>query len=161
MVHRDNKHVEHWPDGDCQNIFFNIYSSREILRFIKSLRSLHQQGYVIFGMQMSPGSLQGFMMHSFLKKIGVLDYIVDFNLINASIITPPKGEYILQLHLNQLRGRIESQYSRRILSFKFTVVILRCYISHIEQGSGPSSCRHPPMEPQGYGLFLLAFRQMG
>ena len=54
-------------------------------------------------MQQAPGSLQGFLFHFFLKKIKALDFVVDFNLINADIITSPRGDYILDLHLNQIR----------------------------------------------------------
>jgi ADP-heptose:LPS heptosyltransferase len=51
---------------------------------------------------MAPGSLQGFLFFSLLKRLGLLHYVVDFNLINADIITPPRGDYILDLHLNQV-----------------------------------------------------------
>ena len=103
MTHRQNPHVHLWPDGPYKDRFYNICSLAEMVCLIKQLRKARNEGATIFGLQMAPGSLQGFIWHSFLKKLGALDYIVDFNLINADIITHPEGSYILDWHLNQIK----------------------------------------------------------
>lgn len=103
MAHRGNPHVNLWKYDDCSERFFNVYRLLELGSLIRTLKNAKKDGYTLFGLQMAPGSLQGFFFHSFLIKIKALDYIVDFNLINADIITPPKGDYILDLHLNQIK----------------------------------------------------------
>ena len=101
IVHRANPHVGLWP-GDKKATFFNAYSLRDMARLIVSLRSCRQKGAVVFGLQMAPGSWQGYALHSFLKKAGAVDHTVEFNLANADIITPAQGDYILDMHLNQI-----------------------------------------------------------
>jgi len=103
IVHRGNLHVRLWPYDDPRERFFSIYQPLEMLRMKEVLRKAKKNGYTVFGLQMAPGSIQGFFLHAFLKKFRLLDFIVDFNLINADIITPPIGDYILSLHLNQIR----------------------------------------------------------
>ncbi|MDD5438741.1 MAG: glycosyltransferase family 9 protein [Candidatus Omnitrophica bacterium] len=103
MVHRKNSHIVLWPQGDQKKRFYNVYSPAEIYRLALRLQSARKSGALVFGLQMSPGSLQGFFFYSALKKLAALDYIVDFNLINADIITPAEGSYILDIHLNQLK----------------------------------------------------------
>lgn len=102
-IHRNNPHVILWPYDNPLNRFFNIYNPVEVSRLIFFLKKSRRKGFVIFGLQMAPGSIQGFLMYNLMKKIKIVDYIVDFNLINADIITPPKGDYILDLHLNQVK----------------------------------------------------------
>jgi hypothetical protein len=101
IVHRGNPHIRLWPNQDRDGKFFSIYSIRESLQFLKLISLCKSNGYTIFGLQMAPGSIQGFSLYFLLKKSRLIDYIVDFNLINADIVTPPKGNYILDLHLNQ------------------------------------------------------------
>ncbi len=103
IVHRRNPHINLWPFDEPGERFFDVYNPFQILKMISKLRRYKKNGYTIFGLQMAPGSVQGFLFYLFLKKIKSLDFIVDFNLINADIITPPKGNYILDLHLNQVQ----------------------------------------------------------
>lgn len=103
MAHRKNPHVTLWGYDAPQERFFDIYKPAQFFWLISKLKKAKKDGFTIFGLQMAPGSVQGFFFHSFLKKIGYLDFIVDFNLINADIITPPRGDYILDLHLNQIK----------------------------------------------------------
>ena len=102
MVHRGNPHINLWAYDHPSKRFFDVYQPQQFLKLISTLRRRRKEGYTVFGLQMAPGSVQGFFFHLFLKKIKALDFIVDFNLINADIITPPKGSYILDLHLNQV-----------------------------------------------------------
>lgn len=103
MVHRANPHVNQWPYGAYKDTFFNVYSPVEMLRLVGILSAWRRKGYIVFGLQMSPGSLQGFALHRCLKTLGAMDYIVDFNLINADIVTLAQGDYILDRQMNQLR----------------------------------------------------------
>ncbi|WP_281999259.1 glycosyltransferase family 9 protein [Geotalea uraniireducens] len=102
VIHRGNPHVKLWPTCDAGTLFFDLYHPLELFSFIHLLRMARNSGAKVFGFQMAPGSLQGYLFYSLIKRIKALDFIVDFNLINADIITPPKGDYILDLHLNQL-----------------------------------------------------------
>ena len=102
IVHRGNPHVGLWPGIDHESKFFSIFSIKELLRLAHTVSSYRKAGYKVFGLQMAPGSIQGFLFYRLLKILGLVDYIVDFNLINADIITPPVGNYILDLHLNQV-----------------------------------------------------------
>lgn len=104
IVHRDNPHIALWTHDNPSQRFYNIYKPAQLWSLISHLLSAKKEGYTILGLQMAPGSLQGFLFFSFLKKIKTLNYVVDFNLINADIITPPKGNYILDIHLNQIKG---------------------------------------------------------
>ncbi len=101
VIHRGNRNVSLWPYGSHHDRFFNIFSARELVLFIFALHRYRKQGYEIFGIQMFPGSIQGFFLFSFLKAFNLLHFRVDFNLINADIITPPQGTYIYDIHLNQ------------------------------------------------------------
>jgi ADP-heptose:LPS heptosyltransferase len=65
------------------------------------LRRQKKQGRLILGIPMAPGSLQAFFFFWILKKLGALTYIVDFNLINADVLTPPRRRYIFDRHLAQ------------------------------------------------------------
>lgn len=103
MIHRNNFHINLWEYDKPFNRFFNIYNPAEVLRLISFLKKSRDEGFTVFGLQMAPGSMQGFLMYYFMKKLKIVDYIVDFNLINADIITPPEGDYILDLHLNQIK----------------------------------------------------------
>ena len=104
IIHRGNKNIHLWPYGLHSERFFSIYSVSQLARLSTLLLKSRTRGVKIFALQMAPGSVQGYMLHLFLKKIGLIDYIVDFNLINADIITPPESasRYILHQHLNQL-----------------------------------------------------------
>ena len=101
IVHRANPHTGILTSGSPSRRFFNVYSVAEMVSFRKTLREFQARGYVNFGLQMAPGSLQGFLFYALLKRLGLIEYIVDFNLVNADIITAPRGDYILELHLNQ------------------------------------------------------------
>jgi hypothetical protein len=101
IIHRDNPHVSLWQGDGGRSRFFSVFSLVDMLRLYRMLSSCNKGGYTIFGIQMAPGSLQGFFFFRLLKKLRLLHYIVDFNLINADIITSPKGDYILDMHLNQ------------------------------------------------------------
>lgn len=108
IAHRGNPHVNLWRHDDTRKRFFDIYRPLDFTRLIRTLKQSKQEGHTVFGLQMAPGSMQGFFFHSFLKKIKALDYIVDFNLVNADIITPPQGDYILDLHLNQIKNLLHA-----------------------------------------------------
>ncbi len=101
IIHRANTNISLWPYGSHRNKFFNIFSVRDLVLFILTLHRYRKQGYEIFGIQMLPGSMQGFFLFSLLKAFNLLHFRVDFNLINADIITPPQGSYIYDIHLNQ------------------------------------------------------------
>ncbi len=103
VAHRDNPHVKRWRYDHLTQHFFNIYRIKEFLNFISQLKKRKEKGATIFGLQQAPGSLQGFIFLWTLRRFGLIDYIVDFNLYNADIITPPCGQYILDLHLNQIQ----------------------------------------------------------
>lgn len=104
FVHRGNPHVSLWDADDCRERFFDAYRPRDMARLVRALRQAAGRGYRRFGLQMAPGSVQGYALHRLLQRLGGIDYVVDFNLINADIITPPRGGYILELHLNQAAG---------------------------------------------------------
>ncbi len=112
MVHRENPHVSLWKYDNSKERFYNVYSLKEFFKLILKLKQFRKSGYTVFGLQMAPGSLQGFFFHLLLKKLKALDFIVDFNLINADIITPPEGDYILDLHLNQIKRLLKIDIPR-------------------------------------------------
>ena len=145
MIHRANPHLNLWPYGDLDNRFFNSYKMNELITLVKILRKKRTDGYVIFGFQMAPGSLQGFMLYTILKKLGALDYIVDFNLINADIVTLVNGQYILDRHLNQLRDLfgidIPEEYYRLHLPIELTRDAIRTLTDRIQIGIHPWSRR--------------------
>jgi len=71
------------------------------LALVKKLRRERQNGRLIFGLPMAPGSIQAFAFFWVLKKLGAVTHLVDFNLINADVITPPRRRYIFDRHLAQ------------------------------------------------------------
>lgn len=103
IVHRSSPHVMLWKQDNHSRRFFNVFSPAHVLKLVVKLKKMKDAGYSIFGVQMAPGSVQGYLFFYFLKKISMLHYIVDFNLINADIITPREGKYILDIHLNQIK----------------------------------------------------------
>lgn len=100
VAHQGSPHVSLFKTPSA-NRFFNIASLGGILTLVKKLRQAKQQGKVILGIPMAPGSIQAFLFFWLLKKLGALTYIVDFNLINADIITPPRRRYVFDRHLAQ------------------------------------------------------------
>lgn len=102
FVHRNNPHVSLWQSADAPQQFYNVHAPADMLRFISQARQARQEGYIAFGLQMAPGSLQGYFFLRGLQKLGAVEYVVDGNLINADIISPPQGEYILQRHARQM-----------------------------------------------------------
>jgi ADP-heptose:LPS heptosyltransferase len=99
-AHRDSPHVSSF-DGNSKDRFFNIAAMGGFLDLIARLRRQKRQGRLIFGIPMAPGSLQAFFFFWILKKLGALTHIVDFNLINADVFTPPRRRYIFDRHLAQ------------------------------------------------------------
>ena len=114
MAHRGNPHVNLWPYDNPSERFFDVYKPRQLLRLVARLKKARKEGYTVFGLQMAPGSVQGFFFHSCLKRTKALDFIVDFNLINADIIIPPKGNYILDLHLNQAKDLLKVDFPQEL-----------------------------------------------
>lgn len=102
IFHRGNPHTKLWSQYCSTERYTEIYRIQELFQGISRLRRYRAEGRTVFGLQMAPGSLQGFFFFTVLKKLGALDFVVDFNLINADIITPPRGSYILDMHLNQI-----------------------------------------------------------
>lgn len=100
VAHRHSLHVSCF-EGKAQDRFFNIADIGGLLGLIAKLRRQKQQGRLIFGIPMAPGSLQAFFFFWILKKLGALTYIVDFNLVNADVLTPPRRRYIFDRHLAQ------------------------------------------------------------
>lgn len=102
FVHRNNPHVQLWQLSCSPPQFYNVHSPFEMIKLVKQARNLRRSGYTSFGLQMAPGSLQGYHFLRVLQQLGTVDYVADFNLINADIITPAQGEYILQRHARQM-----------------------------------------------------------
>lgn len=102
IFHRNNPHTALWSKYCRTDRYVNVYRLQELYRGIARLRQYRAEGRMVFGLQMAPGSLQGFVFYCILKKIGAIDFIVDFNLVNADIITPPRGTYIFDRQVNQL-----------------------------------------------------------
>jgi ADP-heptose:LPS heptosyltransferase len=100
VAHRHSPHVSSF-DGNAKDRFFNVAGIGGFLGLIARLRRQKQEGRLIFGVPMAPGSLQAFFFLWILKKLGALTYIVDFNLINADVLTPPRRRYIFDRHLAQ------------------------------------------------------------
>jgi len=103
MAHRSNPHVSLWRYDDYSKRFFDVFSGAQIWQMMRMLRVAAAEGYRRFGLQMAPGSIQGYLFQSVLKSLGCLDYVVDFNLINADIIVPRRGDYIFDIHINQIQ----------------------------------------------------------
>ena len=125
MAHRGNPHINLWAYDHPSKRFFDVYQPQQFLKLISTLRRRRKEGYTVFGLQMAPGSVQGFFFHLFLKKIKALDFIVDFNLINADIITPPKGSYILDLHLNQIKELFKIKISEEFYHLELPIKNLK------------------------------------
>jgi ADP-heptose:LPS heptosyltransferase len=100
VAHRDSPHVSSF-DGETKERFFNISRLEELISLISRLRKEKREGRLIFGLPMVPGSIQAFGFFWILKKLGALTYIVDFNLINADILTPIRRRYAFDRHLAQ------------------------------------------------------------
>jgi ADP-heptose:LPS heptosyltransferase len=99
-AHQNSPHISLF-DGKAKDRFFNVASFGGFFGLIEKLRRQKHEGRLIFGVAMVPGSLQAFGFFWLLKKLGALTYIVDFNLNNADIITPPRRRYIYDRHLAQ------------------------------------------------------------
>lgn len=102
FLHRNNSHTYLWQKAGSPQRFYNIYSCSEMFTFVTRVRRLRREGRGVFGLQMAPGSVQGYLFLRLLQKLGLLDYVVDFNLVNADIVTAPKGNYILDHHVHQI-----------------------------------------------------------
>jgi ADP-heptose:LPS heptosyltransferase len=100
VAHRHSPHVSSFA-GNSKDRFFNIASIGGFFGLIARLRRQKQRGRLIFGIPMAPGSLQAFFFFWILKKLGALTYIIDFNLNNADVLTPPRRRYIFDRHLAQ------------------------------------------------------------
>ena len=100
VAHQNSTYISSF-DGNFTGRFFNIASIGGLCRLIAKLRRQKQQGRLIFGLPMAPGSIQAFCFFWILKKLGALTYIVDFNLINADVLTPPRRRYLFDRHLAQ------------------------------------------------------------
>lgn len=114
MLHRNNRHLALWADEFGDRVrYFNVYSPRYLLGLARHLKFLSNHGVTTFGIQMAPGSLQGHFFYRVLKTFSLIDYLVDFNLINADVITPPQGDYIFDWHLNQLATLLGITFSEQ------------------------------------------------
>jgi ADP-heptose:LPS heptosyltransferase len=100
VVHQNSTYISSF-DGNSKGRFFNITTIGGLFSLIAKLRQQKKQGRLVFGIPMVPGSIQAFCFFWTLKKLGALTYIVDFNLINADIITPPRRRYLFDRHLAQ------------------------------------------------------------
>lgn len=100
VAHKGSPYVADF-DGKSQDRFFDIASLRGFSVLVAKLREERKRGRLIFGVPMAPGSLQAFCFFWLLKKLGALTYIVDFNLANADVLTPPRKRYIFDRHLAQ------------------------------------------------------------
>jgi ADP-heptose:LPS heptosyltransferase len=100
VAHQHSPHVTSFA-GETEDRFFDVASVDGFFGLLAKLRRQKQEGRLIFGISMAPGSLQAFGFFWLLKKLGALTYIVDFNLINADVITPPRRRYIFDRHLAQ------------------------------------------------------------
>jgi hypothetical protein len=125
LIHRNSSHTNLWKYDPVDERFFNVYKPLEVFKFILILKKFKKRGYTIFGLQMVPGSIQGFLLYKMLKLVNVVDFIVDFNLINADIITPPRGEYILDMHLNQLSDIFKIDIPPDFYNLRLPIIIDR------------------------------------
>jgi ADP-heptose:LPS heptosyltransferase len=101
VAHQNSPHVSSF-DGLTTDRFFNVATFDGFFGLIAKLRRQKEEGRIIMGLPMAPGSLQAFSFFWILKKLGALTYIVDFNLINADILTPPRRRYIFDRHVAQV-----------------------------------------------------------
>jgi len=100
VAHQNSPHISLF-EGKAKGRFFNIAGIGGFFGLMAKLRRQKQQGRLILGISMAPGSLQAFIFFWILKQLGTLTYIIDFNLINADVITPPRRRYIFDRHLAQ------------------------------------------------------------
>ena len=100
IAHWNSPHVALF-DGKTGDRFFNISKLGGLLKLIGKLRRQRKTGSIVMGIPMAPGSIQAYGFFWFLKKLGALTHIVDFNLVNADAITPPRARYIYDRHLAQ------------------------------------------------------------
>jgi hypothetical protein len=100
VAHRDSPYVAAFA-GRKEGRFFNASRLDELVALIARLRRQRREGRLIFGIPMAPGSLQAFGFFWMLQQLGALNYIVDFNLINADVLTPVRRRYIFDRHLAQ------------------------------------------------------------
>ncbi len=100
VAHSHSPHVALF-EGEREGRFFDITRAAGFVALVGALRRRRREGQVVFGVPMAPGSVQAFAFFWMLKKLGGLDYIVDFNLINADVLTPPRRRYIFERHLAQ------------------------------------------------------------
>jgi ADP-heptose:LPS heptosyltransferase len=87
--------------GSTRDRFFNLSRPGEMLALIRKLRQKRKDGHLVFGLPMAPGSIQAHLFFRLLQKLGALTYVVDFNLVNADLITPPRRRYLFDRHLAQ------------------------------------------------------------
>lgn len=121
IAHRNNPLVTLWKYDNPLERFFNVYNPLHFFRLVSKLKNIKRKGYTVFGLQMAPGSIQGFFFLTFLKNLKAIDYIVDFNLINADIVTPPIGNYILDLHLNQIKTLFKIRIPEEFYKLKLPI----------------------------------------
>lgn len=102
IFHRNNPYLKLMNKDYLDVRLFKASSLIGIIRMIFFLRRKRKDGFRIFGLQQAPGSLLGFLALSGLKKLRAADYVVDFNLADADIITFPKASFVFDRHLRQL-----------------------------------------------------------
>jgi len=110
IFHSDSPYFKLLDKGYLNAHFFRTRYPADLIRLVSFLWKKKKEGYKVFGMQEAPGSLFGFFMLAYLKKMRCIDYIVDYNLLDADIVTFPGGSFIFQRHLLQLED---------IFNFKF------------------------------------------
>jgi ADP-heptose:LPS heptosyltransferase len=100
VAHPNSTHIASFA-GKTEGRFFNIFNLKMFLGLIALLRRRRGTGEIILGIPMAPGSIQAFIFFWMLKTLGAITHIVDFNLVNADVITPPRARYIYNRHLAQ------------------------------------------------------------
>lgn len=100
VAHRDSPHVPLF-DGKTEGRFFDVATVPGFLELCGRLRRQKREGRLVLGIPMAPGSIQAHLFFRALQKLGALSYVVDFNLVNADVLTPPRRRYIFDRHLAQ------------------------------------------------------------
>jgi ADP-heptose:LPS heptosyltransferase len=100
VAHRGSPHAGSFEGGEVGR-FFDVATLGGMVELRRKLRERRRAGGLVLGIPMAPGSVQAFGFFWMLKRLGALDYIVDFNLINADVLTPPRRRYIFDRHLAQ------------------------------------------------------------